>query len=476
MQVPEDIVSLDRRHVWHPFTPFSVWMEGDYRPTVIVEGRGCILKDDSGREFLDGNASIWVNLHGHRNPRIDRAIRAQLRKVAHSSFLGLTNELAPVLAEKLVAFCQPDGVDPAVFPSRVFFSDDGSTAIEAAVKIVIQHFEMTGAGRRAKFVSLHRGYHGDTVGAMSVSHCDGFHGHHRKLQFPCSEAMMPYCYRCPYNTAPPAREEARRARKCGFECVAEFARAVEACGDTFAGTVLEPGVQGAAGMIMHPEGYLAAVSRITREAGGKLILDEVMTGFFRTGTRLAFHREDCRPDVICLAKGLTAGYLPLAATLVQEDLVRPFFGGPEKTFSHGHSYSGNQLGCAAALENLRILSAPGFDVRLQAKIRFLRKESERLWGLTNVGDVRQCGLLLAIEIVDDWKTRKPFTPGLRIGWRISEIAKTHGLLTRSIGDVLLVMPPLVVTKAQLRRCVEMIYRAIEDHFGSPSLPGEVLSH
>jgi len=460
----EKTVAKDRNFVWHPFTPFSTWLDQEYNPTVIVKGKGCILEDSTGRKFLDGNSSIWVNLHGHRNPRIDRAIRNQLRKISHSSFLGLTNELAPELAEKLAEFCRPVGIDPKSFPSRVFFSDDGSTAIEAAIKIVIQHFEMTGKGKRAKFVSLSRGYHGDTVGAMSVSHSDGFHGYYKKLQFESAQAMMPYCYRCPYNQAKPDRKDGREYRKCHFECISEFKKTVEECGDSFAGTVIEPIVQGAAGMIMHPPGYLTAISKITQEAGGKLILDEVMTGFFRTGSPMAFHREECMPDVLCLAKGLTAGYLPLAATIVSESLVEPFIGGPEKTFYHGHSYSGNQLGCAAAIENLRILSQNDFSDKLKAKICYIQKKSEKFWELPNVGDVRQCGMILDVEIVADSVSKKPFDPSLRVGWNISENAKKYGLLTRSIGDVLLLMPPLTVSKNQFNDCIESLCRSIEDYF------------
>jgi adenosylmethionine-8-amino-7-oxononanoate transaminase len=459
----EELVERDRRYLWHPFTPFSTWLDRHYDPTVIVKGKGCTLEDATGRRFLDGNSSIWVNLHGHRNPRIDRAIQSQLRKIAHSSFLGLTNELAPELAEKLVEFCRPVGSDPNSFPSRVFFSDDGSTAIEAAIKIIIQFFEMSGEGHRGKFVSLGRGYHGDTVGAMSVSHSDGFHGYYKKLQFESAQAMIPYCYRCPYNQAKPGRIEARAIRKCNYECINEFEKAVKECGSSFAGAVIEPLVQGAAGMVMHPHGYLAAISEITRKAGGKLILDEVMTGFYRTGSRMAFHQEACKPDILCLAKGLTAGYLPLAATIIKENLVEPFIGGPEKTFYHGHSYSGNQLGCAAALENIKILSSPEFQKRIEAKIRHLNKESKLFWSHQNVGDVRQSGMILAVEIVQDFEQKKPFDPKLRIGWKISENAKNFGLLTRSIGDVLLLMLPLSVTKKQITESVKMLMESIKNY-------------
>jgi adenosylmethionine-8-amino-7-oxononanoate aminotransferase len=458
------IVSLDREHVWHPFTPFSTWLDENYEPTIVTEGKGCTLQDSNGRRYLDGNSSIWVNIHGHRNTKIDRAIRNQLRKIAHSSFLGLTNELAPVLAKKLTKFCCPNNQNTKEYPSRVFFSDDGSTAIETAIKIVIQYFALTDNSHRYKFVSLGKGYHGDTVGAMSVSHSDSFHGFYKKLQFPSTEAMMPYCYRCPYNRAKPSKQEARQSKKCNFECVDEFQKSVHSCGSSFAGTVIEPIVQGAGGMVMHPPGYLSAVSNITQKSGGKVIFDEVMTGFYRSGAPMAFHAEDCSPDIIALAKGLTAGYLPLAATLVKEELVAPFIGGPEKTLYHGHSYSGNQLGCAAALANLEILSTPNFSNSLKKKIHYLDTLSQVFWNNPNVGDVRQTGLILAIEIVENRETRKLFSPDLRIGWRISEAAKDLGLLTRPIGDVLLIMPPLSISKKQLFQCVDMLNKTIHKFF------------
>jgi adenosylmethionine-8-amino-7-oxononanoate aminotransferase len=458
----EYLTAIDRRHVWHPFTPFAVWLDEDYQPTFIAEGNGATLTDSAGRQFIDGNSSIWVNLHGHRNRRINRAIINQLKKISHSSFLGLSNPIATILAKELVDFCTPKTGNADDFPSRVFFSDDGSTAIEAAVKVIIHHFALVGQSNRDTFVSLNKGYHGDTVGAMSVSQASAFHGYYKKLQFPSEATMAPYCYRCPYNKSRPLSVDARTTRICKFECISEFEKAVRNCGEKFAGVIIEPIVQGAAGMIMHPKGYLEAISKIAQDAGGKVVLDEVLTGFYRTGSPLAFHAESCKPDVICLAKGLTAGYLPLAATVVKEDLVRPFIGGPDKTFYHGHSYSGNQLGCAAALENLAILREPHFEKRLKSKIRVLEKLSRTLWNLENVGDVRQTGMILAVEIVENRESRNPFPPDMRVGWRISEHCKKFGLLTRPIGDVLLIMPPLSTTRSQLVNCVAILKSAIID--------------
>jgi adenosylmethionine-8-amino-7-oxononanoate aminotransferase len=270
---------LDRRHVWHPFTQMREWVAGE--PLVIVEAEGAVLRDERGREYLDGNSSIWTNLHGHRRPEIDAAIREQLGRVAHTSFLGLTNDVAPQFAfELLRAFTGSDDARGW----RVFFSDDGSTAMEAGLKMIHQARQQRGERERTVFVSLGAGYHGDTVGAMSLGHSALFHGTYRPLMFETREVMSPACYRCPFNRASPERgSEARTARKCAWECVDEVARTLDAAGDTASAFVMEPRVQGAGSMTMHPHGYLARVAELCRERGVWLMLDEVMTGFGRTG-------------------------------------------------------------------------------------------------------------------------------------------------------------------------------------------------
>jgi adenosylmethionine-8-amino-7-oxononanoate transaminase len=457
----EELVRLDRAFLWHPFTPFDPWLDPAHPLTTIVAGEGAQLQAADGTTYLDGNSSIWTNLHGHRNPHIDAAIARQLGRIAHSSFLGLTNELAPRLAQRLA---QAAAAATAGVPEdwRIFLSDDGSTAIEAAVKIVFQFFRQSGAPERRTFVSLGGGYHGDTVGAMSVGHSATFHGAYHDLLFPTAEAMAPYCYRCPYNRATPEKADARTYRVCQWECVDEFQRAAQSAGETLAGAVLEPVIQGAAGMIMHPPGYLEKVSAVTHELGGKVILDEVMTGFFRTGAFFACAREKAAPDLIALAKGLSGGYLPLAATLVREEITQAFRGGIDRTFFHGHSYTGNQLGCAAALANLDLLEEPAFAPELQRKIGQLEKLSTVFWNHPHVGDVRQEGFVLAIELVADFASRTSFDPAQRIGARVCEAAKRHGLLTRPIGDVLVLMPPYCTTDAQLEKMVRALDLALQD--------------
>lgn len=452
----ERVVEKDREYVWHPFTPFDSWLSPEYEVLSIVGGKGVYLYDQKGREYLDGNSSIWTNLHGHRNRVIDKAIRRQLGKVAHTSFLGLTNELAPELAERILRRANEGGGGL----SRVIFSDDGSTAIEAALKVVFQGHQLAGREKRTKFVSVGGGYHGDTVGAMSVGQSRLFHGSYGPMLFPTKAAEIPYCYRCPYNQAKAQEGDAREYRKCGWECVKNFREVVRSASEELAGVVLEPLVQGAAGMVMHPEGYLKQVVEEVKEAGGVVIFDEVMTGFYRTGKMFAHFHEGVQPDVLAVAKGLTGGYLPLALTMVSEAVVEPFYGGVEQTFYHGHSYSGNQLGCAAALANLELLEKPRFLVNLEKRVGEMRELSKVFWKHSKVGDVRQSGLILGVELVRERLTREAFDWRERVGWQVSEAAREYGLLTRAAGNVLVLMPPLNVRAGELRRMVECLEAAL----------------
>jgi len=449
---------LDRAFVWHPFTQMRDWNDPSHTPIVIVEGRGALLKADDGREYLDGNSSIWTNLHGHRRREIDQAIRDQLDRIAHSSFLGLSNDTAPRLARKLVEVTGMDG-------AKVFFSDDGSTAMEAALKMVYQARIQRGEINRTTFISLASGYHGDTVGAMSAGHSPVFHAAYKPLLFETREVMCPACYRCPYNRAEPVRgTDARKSRKCNWECVGELINALDDLGETASAFVLEPRVQGAAGMTMHPHGYLEKAAQACRKRGVWLVLDEVMTGFGRTGAMFAFQHENATPDLLALAKGLTGGYLPLAATLASREIFEAFLGdyGELKTFFHGHSYTGNALGCAAALANLEIFQTEKTLQNNSLLQQSLAQHAEKFWDHPNVGDVRQEGLICAIEIVRDFKTRQPFPFVDRIGHRICEAARTHGLLTRPVGDVLILMPPYCITENQMAQMIEALWLGLNE--------------
>jgi adenosylmethionine---8-amino-7-oxononanoate aminotransferase len=447
---------FDRAHVWHPFTQMRDWNDPAHAPVVITEGSGAVLKAEDGREYLDGNSSIWTNIHGHRRAEIDEAIRAQLGRIAHSSFLGLTNDVAAQLARELVE-------ETGLRGHKVFYSDDGSTAMEAALKMVYQARVQRGEKSRTTFVSFASGYHGDTIGAMSAGHSAVFHAAYKPLLFETREVMSPACYRCPFNRAKPVRgSDARATRECDWECAGQLTAALEELGDKAAAVVIEPRVQGAAGMRMHPHGYLAKAAEACRELGVWLVLDEVMTGFGRTGTMFAFEQEGVTPDLVALAKGLTGGYLPLAATLASPEIFEAFLGeyAELKTFFHGHSYTGNQLGCAAALASLRIFAAEKTLERNAVLAEKLRKLTARFWQHPNVGDVRQEGLICAIELVRDFDSRQPFDFAERIGHRVCEAARHHGLLTRPIGDVLVLMPPYCVTEAQLEAMVEALWQGL----------------
>ncbi len=417
------VAALDKAHVWHPFTQHRDWNE----PLVLVAGEGALLRDSEGREYLDGNSSIWTNLHGHRHPKIDAAIRAQLDRVAHTSFLGFTNPPAAQLAAELVALW------PAETLTRVFFSDDGSTAIEVALKMAAQFWQQTGQPQRTRFVAFSGAYHGDTMGASSLGGIAAFHGKFSAWQFPAEHV---------------ATMEELRALESG----------------TLAAVVIEPLIQGANQMRLWPRGMLRELRAWCDAHDVLLILDEVMTGFGRTGTRFACEQESVAPDFIALAKGLTGGYLPLAATMTTERVFEAFLGGPERTLHYGHSYTGNQLGCAAALANLAIFREENVLAALQPKIARLGELlSDRAARDRRVFEVRQCGFIAGLELRRADGT--PFPPEQTIGAKVCLAARRHGLLTRPILDTLVLLPPYCITAAQLEQAVEALAAAIGEVCG-----------
>ncbi len=459
-----DAAQLDKQFVWHPFTQMRDWLKRD--PIVIESGRGAILCDIRGRKYLDANSSIWTNLHGHNHPKINAAIKHQLATIAHSSALGLANVPASLLARRLVTAANASpGKKP--YLSKVFYSDDGSTAVEVALKLAYVHAQRTGISKRPTFLSLNGAYHGDTVGAVGLGHIDLFHKAYSGLLFKSERVMAPYCYRCPFNRAKPERTDAREYRKCNFECVDVVEKqfvARKRKQNPYAAFVVEPLIQGAAGMIPQPEGWLKRVAQIARAHGSLLITDEVMTGFGRTGATFACHRENIRPDFLCLAKGMTGGYLPMAATLTTYKVFASFLGDYDefKTFFHGHSYSGNQLGASAALASLDILESSA-SIRARAALeKTLRRELAMLWSLPNVGDIRQVGLIAGVELVRDWQTRKPFALRDQAGIRVCEAMSRRGVLTRPIGNVIVLIPPYCTTTAQVRTMVGALAESIRE--------------
>ncbi len=452
-------------------------------PIVIVEGRGATLLDERGNEYLDANSSIWTNLHGHRHPTITRAIRDQLRRIAHSSALGLANEPAARLAQRLIHAANvksprardaatPRPRDAASGPplAKVFYSDDGSTAMEVALKLAYEYARRTRGIRRPKFLSLENAYHGDTVGAVSLGHIDLFHRAYSGMLFRSDQVMSPYCYRCPFNLAKPERGDARTYRQCKWECVGLVEQKLAAQkrqGAPYAGFVVEPLMQGAAGMIAQPSGWLGKVQDLARHHGAPLIADEVMTGFGRTGSFFACHAEGVRPDFMAVAKGLTGGYLPMAATLTTQAVFDAFLGdyAEFKTFFHGHSFTGNQLGAAAALASLDLLASADSRARRLRLETTLRDSLHELWTSPQVGDIRQVGLVAGVELVADWTSRRPFDLREKVGIRVCEAMARRGVLTRPIGNVIVLMPPYVTTPRQARKMVAALGEAIAETLG-----------
>ena len=440
----QELVKRDFQYLWHPFTQMSDYTS---RPPLIIErGEGIYLIDTEGNRYIDGVSSLWVNLHGHRRPEIDRAIKDQLDKIAHSTMLGIANVPAIQLAEKLVEKT-PENL------TRVFFSDNGSTAMEIALKIAYQYWTNRGISGRTRFVSLKNAYHGDTLGAVSVGGIDLFHSVYRPLLFPVYHAPSPYCYRCPLEKSYPA---------CALACLEELEKIVETHRDEVIAIVSESAVQGAAGMIVMPQGYMRGLREIADKYGLPLILDEVAMGFGRTGTMWACEHEKAWPDIMALSKGITNGYLPLAATLTTEEIYSAFLGDYTKTFYHGHSYTGNPLACAAALANLEIFEKDRTLDQLPPKIELLSRWLDRFRELNHVGDVRQKGLVAGIELVKDKATKEPFPREETVGFQVIYRAREKGVVIRPLGDVMVVMPPLVIPLEELDRLLEVMYECVKE--------------
>ena len=413
------LTGIDKRRLWHPFTPMREWCAPGHEPLILVSGHGAMLRDSAGREYIDGNSSIWTNIHGHNHPVINQAIRAQLEQVAHTSFLGFTNPPAIELAHELVKIASPERL------TRVFFSDDGSTAIEVAIKMALQYFQIMAQPGRTRFVAFANGYHGDTLGAASLGGISLFQGRFSGHHFPVEHVAS----------------------------VVDLVALGEP--ETIAAVVIEPLIQGAAGMRPWPRGLLAAVRRWCDQSGVLLIADEVMTGFGRTGTMFAFQQEAAVPDFLALAKGLTGGFMPLAATLTTDLIFEAFHG---ETFYYGHSYCGNQLGCAAAVASLRVFEAEDVLANLEPKIGVLVRRLERLRANPHVREVRQCGFIAGIELGGPDST--VLDPIQRTGTHVCLAARSHGLLTRPILDTVVLMLPLCATAAQIDQACDAIEMAI----------------
>ncbi|GJL65808.1 MAG: adenosylmethionine-8-amino-7-oxononanoate aminotransferase [Nitrospirales bacterium] len=443
--IHKQLATLDHQVLWHPFTQMKEWVEED--PIIIERGKGSYLFDTQGRRYLDGTSSIWVNIHGHQHPKIDKAIRRQLKRVAHTTMLGLSSPPAIQLAQKLIDLAPP-GL------SRVFYSDDGSTAVEVALKMAIQYWAQVKPAQPQKrtFIHLSQAYHGDTVGGMSLSGVELFHKPFHAVLFQAHEIPSPHCYRCPLDLTFPS---------CQIDCLRPLESLLRKKHKEIAGIVIEPMVQAVAGIIPSPSGYLKRIRDLCTKFNVLLIADEVATGFGRTGRMFACEHEGITPDLMAISKGLTGGYMPLAATLSNEKIYHAFLGNYSewKTFFHGHSYTGNPLGCAAALANLEVFEKENVLEKLKKKINFLNALLTDMKKNAFVGDIRQCGFMVGIELVKDMKAKNSFPLTERMGYQVAKECQKRGLLIRPIGNVLVLLPPLSVTTKELKKMVKILERS-----------------
>lgn len=459
----------DKKYIWHPFTQMKDWLEEE--AIIISEGRDCFIKDIYGRWYLDGVSSLWVNIHGHRKKEIDDAIKNQLDKIAHSTLLGLANVPSIKLAEKLIGLVQkfgraevrkcgtkdektsrlPDFQTSAL--NKVFYSDNGSTAVEVALKMAFQYWIHKGIDGKYSFLSLKNAYHGDTLGAVSVGGIDMFHKAFSPLLFKTYDAPSPYCYRCELDETYP---------DCNLACLERIEDTLKENFSEIAAVIIEPLVQAAGGMIVSPPGYLRGVRELCTKYNVLMIADEVATGFGRTGKIFACEHEDVVPDIMCISKGITGGYMPLAVTLSTDEIYNAFLGEfkDSKTFFHGHSYTGNPLACAAALACLDVFEKEATIKNLQPKIKMLDTWLKEISNLPHVGDVRNKGFMAGVELVKNKEIKKPYAWEEKIGWRVAYHARENGVFIRPLGNVIVLMPPLSISPQNLRQLLDVIRSAI----------------
>ena len=443
----ETLRGFDRKYVWHPFTQMKDWESEDQ--IVIARGQGSHIFDTDGNRYLDGVAAIWTNVHGHCRPEINEAVQEQVDRLEHSTLLGLAGEQPSLLAKRLVDIA-PTGL------CKVFYSDNGSTAMEIAVKMAFQYHLHRGGvfKRKTRFITFRNAYHGDTIGAVSVGGIDLFHGVFRPLLFPVIQSPSPYCYRCECGGS--GDESCRRL------CLEELERLMKTHAETTAGLVIEPLMQCAGGMIAQPPGFLKKVRELCDRYDILMIADEVAVGFGRTGAMFACEKEGVTPDLMALSKGITAGYLPLAATLATRKIYDMFLGDYSelKTFFHGHTFTGNPIACAAALASLDLFEKDSLLASLPTKISYLEKRLRDMDALDHVGETRRVGMIGGIELVRDKETRAPYPWEERVGVRVCMEARKHGLFLRPLGNVIVIFPPLSISLEEMEILMDGIHSSI----------------
>ncbi len=445
------LAGLDKACLWHPFTPMRQWLADE--PLVIEAGEGFELIDTAGRRYIDGFGSLWCNLHGHRVSQIDSAVRAQLDKISHSTLLGYGSVARIELAQRLVRIT-PEGLE------RVFYSDSGATAVEVALKMAFQYYHNIGQSERRRFLALRRSYHGDTIGAVSVGGIDTIHEIFRPLLFETAFVDCPNPYHHP------------AAEKAGDVVLGQVDEALKAAGGQYCAVIVEPLIQGAGGMLTHPPGFLGGLRELTRAHDVLLIADEVATGFCRTGRLFACDHEKVSPDLMCLGKGLTGGYMPVAATMATREIFEAFCGevgqGSQgsrgKTFYHGHTFTGNALGCAAAIASIDLIQGGGLLDELPEKVELIGRGLRALADHPHVGDLRQCGMMVGIELVQDRSEKRPFDPAERIGEAVCARARRHGVIIRPLSDVVVLMPAPAMDTGTLDRLLLAVVTTINEYF------------
>ncbi|MCL4322314.1 MAG: adenosylmethionine--8-amino-7-oxononanoate transaminase [Deltaproteobacteria bacterium] len=442
-----DIEKLDKEFVWHPFTQMLNW---ESEQNIVIErGEGVYLYDIHGNRYIDGVSSLWVNIFGHNNRELNEAIKEQVDKISHSTLLGLANVPSAILAQKLIEIA-PKNL------KKVFYSDSGSTSVEIALKVAFQYFKQKGAKfkNKKKIIAATSAYHGDTLGSVSVGGVELFHSIYKPLLFDTIRITYPYCYRCPFNLKYP---------ECELHCAKEAEKVIGFHADEACALIIEPMIQGASGMITMPAGYMKRIEKACKDNNVLLILDEVATGFGRTGKMFAAFHEDIHPDVMCIAKGITGGYLPMAATLFTKEIYEGFLGNYEdnKTFFHGHTYTGNQLAASAAVKSAELFEKYGLLNKIKPLISSFEETLKDFKSLDIVGDIRSIGLMAGIELVKNRKTKETFEQKERIGHKVILKARDNGVIIRPLGDIIVIMPPLIIDRQTLDELLWVVYDSIK---------------